>query len=103
MKRLILCPIFFLLACSPPTPSDESSDGLFPKNILNLCLDDGSAPQIVSSTIMHPQALLAAGSAPANWNPTDGRLSVGGVEYVASDSMRFELVIDKCAQLSNVT
>jgi hypothetical protein len=61
-----------------------------------------TAPQIFTNTIVTPPSLPADLSTPPNWNPTTGRLSRGGIEYVTGNGMRMELVTDRCTTIQQV-
>lgn len=68
----------------------------------NACGNNATAPQIFSKTLMHPPALLPGGAAPAYWNPAAGRITRGGIHYVSSNGLRFELVTDGCTFIKEV-
>jgi hypothetical protein len=63
--------------------------------------DTSTAPQIFGNTIVTPPA-LPAGTTPAGWSPTNGRLSRGGLEYTTGNGMRMELVTDRCTTIREV-
>ncbi|MGA9525108.1 MAG: hypothetical protein WBV82_26850 [Myxococcaceae bacterium] len=70
--------------------------------LANACGNSGTAPQIFSNTIMSPQALPPGGAAPQNWNPSNGRITRGNIEYVSGNGLRFELVTDNCTFIKEV-
>src|SRR5262245_28957887 len=71
----------------------------------NPCNNQGTNPQIFSSTVVSPPKLDDSGIAPANWRPANGRLVRGSIQYVSIDSysaMRLELITDQCTFIKGV-
>lgn len=76
-----------------------------PSQPANPCGNQGTNPQIFSSTVVSPPTLDDFGNAPANWRPANGRLTRGSIQYVSIDSlsaMRLELITDQCTFIKGV-
>ncbi len=71
--------------------------------IFNSCGNAGTAPQIFSNAFMSPTALNPGGSAPMYWNPSNGRYTRAGIQYVSGNGIRMEMVTDKCTFIQSVT
>ena len=69
---------------------------------IDTCGNAGVAPHIASTNWRHPQALDLAGNPPPNWNPADGRYTIGGVNYVSGNGVRIEIATDGCTNIQSV-
>lgn len=68
----------------------------------NACGNQATAPQVTRKAIVSPPALDASGGASSGWNAELGRLEANGVEYVAADAVRVEILTDGCTQIQEI-
>jgi hypothetical protein len=66
----------------------------------NVCGNAATRPQIFEVAIKSPESLNLA--TPPGYNPGRGRLSRSGIEYFSGNSMRLELVADRCTYIKAV-
>jgi hypothetical protein len=66
------------------------------------CLGDIKPPKLFSAEVVGPQALDPGGVAPFGWNPRYGRLSRGGVHYLSANTVRVQMVTDRCTAVRTV-
>jgi hypothetical protein len=71
----------------------------------NNCGNQAAPPTIASTAIVSPNALNASGdvgNTPGSWNPDFARLELNGIEYVAGDAVRIQLLTDGCTDIKQV-
>lgn len=67
----------------------------------NPCGNSATPPKIITSAVVTPDA-LSAGTAPAGWDPQQGRLEIGTIEYVSGDRVSVQLLTDGCTQIQSI-
>jgi hypothetical protein len=68
----------------------------------NACGNEGTTPTIQAQTFVTPAALDAAGTAPANFNPLEGRMTLNNVQYVSGATLRLDITTDGCTYVESV-
>lgn len=68
----------------------------------NACGNAATPPSIVTSKLISPPALGAAGNAVGTWDPQGGRLESQGIEYDSGDNIQVQVLTDGCTEIQSI-